>query len=166
MAYSKRTEYTAVYRDLRGVDLSGSLTDGHHPAYLENMYRDYDGTGGALLESIPGYRRLASLGEKINALHYQRGEGGESYIIIHSGTALYRAALDAAQGLTTPVRIAAVKDGKSVSFQHGYDLFLLDGEKMVRVDKSGTATTVGETGAEPYVPTTHINGVPHEGVDD
>ena len=71
---SSGAEYTVCYSKMGGVDFSSpnSISGRYRFSYLENMYRDYDGEGSELIESVPGYRRVVSLGEKINGFYLQR----------------------------------------------------------------------------------------------
>ena len=65
-------EYTRIYRGFRGIELNGSasITNPARLAYAENLYKDYDGDGSDVLESIPGYRRLLSCGKEIHGIYY------------------------------------------------------------------------------------------------
>lgn len=162
---STKTEYHRYYTAMRGVDLSGdgSRIDKSRFASLVNMWRDYDGVGAALTESVPGFRRIASLGGKCHALHRQRADG-KDYLLVHAGTSLYRLPAEERDSLTAQSPIATLADERSVSFPAGSALFLLDGKKLLRVSKTGEAQAVGEGTGElfPYVPTTFINGKPYE----
>jgi hypothetical protein len=66
---NSKTEYTRIYENLRGVDLSivPSRDSNTRFSYLENMYVDYGGTDTAV-ESVVGFRTLARLGAKINGI--------------------------------------------------------------------------------------------------
>ena len=72
-------EYSVSYANMCGVDLSGDGS-GISPtrlAYCENMYRDYEGDGAGIIESIPGYRRVIDLGDTVWGIYSYRGGGGE-----------------------------------------------------------------------------------------
>ena len=74
-----KNEYTVTYSGMRGVDFGACAdSDRGRFAYLENMYRDYDATGGVCTESIPGYRSLAHLSGRINSMIMQKTSNGES----------------------------------------------------------------------------------------
>ena len=157
-----KKEYTVSYSDIRGVDLSsGDDTARCRLAYAMNMWRDYEGDGGSLIESVPGFRTILSLGEKIYSIFTQRGES-ESYIVVHAGTSLYRFAHSERDSLSSLSPIATVSAKKSSAYSYGYELFVLDGDGITRIDKSGNATRVGTSGAEPYIPTTYVNGEEYE----
>ena len=89
---SKKREYTLSYEAMRGVDLStdGSNMKRYRYAYLENMYRDYNGEGGVLIESVPGFRKVASLKKRIHRIYLQRIGENEEYVVLHAGDSLYR----------------------------------------------------------------------------
>ena len=86
-------EYTRVYKDLRGVDMCGDGAEisKNRLAACVNMYKDYEAEGAPVIESIPGYRRLFSLGEPINALFCHSGAIGE--VILAPVLAFYLPAL-------------------------------------------------------------------------
>ena len=78
-------EYTISYPLLGGVDLGREGRVGRERlAYAENMYRDYDGEGGGIIESLPGFREIARLGERVHSLFVQRGNDGARYVIVHA----------------------------------------------------------------------------------
>ena len=65
----KNTEYTVTLGSFSGVDRdSGNISDTRLSEAI-NMYRDYDGDGGGVIESIPGYRQLYSFGSKIKRIY-------------------------------------------------------------------------------------------------
>ena len=75
-------EYSALYADMRGVDFSGdgSTIRRDRFSYLENMYRDYDGDGAGIIESFPGFRKIAALGQRIRRIAgLQRAEWSTSF---------------------------------------------------------------------------------------
>jgi len=160
------SEYTVTYSGMRGVafDRSDGGDKRYRFSYLENMYKDYSGGGAGTVESIPGFRRLARLGKKINGIYTQRSEDGSLYLIIHSGEGLYRLGLNEnGDAIGSPVWLASVKSAKSSAFSSGHDVFVLDGERFIRITSGGDAYVVGESeGAQPYIPTTFINGQEHE----
>ncbi len=158
-------EYSVNYSSMGGVDFSSpdSISGRRRYSYLENMYRDYDGEGAELTESVPGFRKIFSLGERINGFYLQRIKKDEEYLIIHAGRKLYRAALcDIDEGLELqPLR--TVNDGKSAGFSFGKSVFILDGSKIARIDENGAASFVSDgSAAAPYVPTTYVNSKEYE----
>ena len=161
-SFNERSQYTTTYSGMRGVDLNASLKNAHTRfAYLENMYRDYDSEDGRI-ESIPGFRRIAELAGGINALFMQKTSAGERCIIAHAKDKLYRLRLDENNEVSDTEIIGTVNDSKSRAFTYGYDVYLLDGQRMWRIPEGESAIAVGEPGAMPYVPTTFNNGVEYE----
>ena len=153
-------EYSVNYSMMGGVDFSSpeSISGRRRYPYLENMYRDYDGEGAELTESIPGFRKLFSLGEKINAIYLQRIKKGEEYLIIHAGKKLYRTPLNAIDDGNAQGPIKSVNDNKSAGFSFGKNVYILDGDKITRIDENGNASFVSDGNtAAPYIPTTYVN---------
>lgn len=162
---SKSTaEYTRSYDRLRGVDFCKSSPGnaGERFGYLENMYIDYE-AGDAAVESIPGYRRLYDFGNRINAVHSHKIGSDREYIIVHAGDKLYRFNSKNRDSLSSLSPIATLADTRSHSFLFGRDLYLGDGEKILRISESGEVTEVGEgSSPAPYVPTLYIDGLKYE----
>ena len=158
----KNSEYTISYSDMRGVDFStGSRgSQRHRFPYLENMYRDYESGNMNLIESIPGFRRIAGLEKKIHSFFCQKDSKGDRYIIVHSGDSLFRFPLDSRDSLVSGLTpIATVADNKSHGFNWGCELYILDGVNIIRIADDGTAAVVDDYNAIPYIPTTYKNGV-------
>lgn len=156
-----RSEYTVSYRAMRGVDFSSESYGSAYNrfSYLENMYRDYDGGGSEITESIPGFRKIASFPKRINAIYTHKGSSNEEYAVVHSGNALYRFSLSELDFIFADAPLITLKDGKSRAFNSGSNLFVIDGESMIKISEDGNAERVGEgTGAMPYIPTTYVNG--------
>ncbi|MBQ8321586.1 MAG: leucine-rich repeat domain-containing protein [Clostridia bacterium] len=158
-----KSEYTRLYQNMRGVDFGAAYPEDSEKrfGYLENMYIDYDGTSGAL-ESIPGYRSVYNFDGRINGI-FSQSTGGEEYLIIHAGTALYRFNVKDRDSITSlsPIR-SDLSDTKSTSFTFGEGLYILDGKKIFLVNSAGKVYAAGEIGYTAYVPTTYIDGVPNE----
>ena len=151
MAKSQRkltrgTEFTRTY-DLHGV--GGDLSE------LVNMYVDYEG-GGSDIETLPGFRSILSLGEKISGLYRQKLDTGEEYLIIHAGTGLYRAKAGAGSAAE---KIATLSSTESTAFTLGESLYILDGTRITELSSDGVVKNISDT---PYIPTTYKNGVPYE----
>lgn len=165
-AFGKQgAEYSVNYSLMGGVDFSShdSISGRRRYSYLENMYRDYDGEGAELTESVPGFRKIFSIGAKINAFYLQRIKKGDEHLIIHAGNKLYRTPLaDIDKGLTlSPLR--TVNDTKSTGFSFGKNVYLLDGGKIARIDETGTVSFVSDgSAAAAYIPTTYVNGKEYE----
>lgn len=159
-------EYTVSYKNMRGVDFtseSNSPTSKRF-SYLENMYRDYEGDGGEIIESIPGFRRIAKTlgGKKVHSIFSQKSDTGADYIIVHAGDCLFRFKLDMRDKLTTLEPIGTVNDTKSRAFNFGTSLYILDGLTITIIDGEGTVSKLEENSYLPYVPTTYVNGEEYE----
>lgn len=154
-------EYTRSYENLRGVDFSELSCDAEHRyAYLENMYVDYEGGGG--VESIPGFRKLTTLDGRINNI-FSRRKNGYEYIVVHAGTKLYYFKADDRDTLGTPQCLyTRLRDAVSSSVTYGESSYILDGEKIIEIDKNETITEIKGESSRVYVPTTHIDGEDNE----
>lgn len=163
-SFSEKTEYSISYSSMRGVDLSAE-TAAHGRdrfAYLENMYRDYNGDGTCAVESVPGFRAVTSFGDPINGLFLQKSNGGE-FMLVHAGTKLYRFNVADRNAVAPLSSLKRLENAKSCGFAFGSAFYLLDGRRMTRIDGDGNAAYVTEGSAmPPYVPTTYVNGVEHE----
>ena len=158
-------EYSVNYAMMGGVDFSSpdSISGRRRYAYLENMYRDYDGEGAELIESVPGFRKIHSFGEKIHALYFHKTKEGEEALIIHAGARVYRMPLKDFETGNQPHFLRTVNDSKSAGFSFGKNVYILDGSKIGRIDENGEMSFVSDGGGEaPYVPTTYVNGVEYE----
>ena len=155
-------EYTRSYDNTRGVDFSEIGGDATRFADLQNMYVDYDG-GADAVETVPGFRKLYSYGERINAIHVQDlGEHGK-YLLVHAGKNLYRLNVDERDTLKNQQAIASLNDTKSHAFTIGEFVYVMDGETMLQIDSTGKANPVIDYGeAQPYVPTTYEECVKKE----
>ena len=154
-------EYSRVYENMRGVNFSDRNADATKRfAHLENMYVDYE--GGGELESIPGYRTLYDFGCKINGI-FSQTNGGEEFLLVHAGVYLYRFNVKERDSLKSPTPIfSGLSDSKSSAVSFGGFVYILDGTSIIAVNADGAALRCGDVGAEPYIPTTHINGAPLE----
>lgn len=159
-------EYTHTYGDFKGVEQNaGSLISSRSRlAYSENMYKDYEGDGADVIESIPGFRSFAHYGEGIHAIYYQRAiSGGEDHLIIHAQNRLIRqpvSDINKKNGVGT--EIATLSDKKSFGFEYGRYFYVMDTESILRIDENGECKRIGDKGALPYVPTTYVSGEAYE----
>jgi len=159
--FKGKSEYTVFYQSLRGVDLSSRhSSDRTRLSYMENMYRDYDGDDPDAIVSIPGFRSLCKLDGKINALYEKKNADGSSSVIAHAADSLYLLTFDS-QG-TKSTKIADIKDTKSTAVSFGCDLFIFDGETVIKVGDGGVVRKIGDDELLPYVPTTFKEGEPYE----
>lgn len=162
---SKRTEYTCTYRDMRGVDFSGSgagISTARF-AYAENMYRDYDGDGGSVIESVPGFRTVTSAGSQVHGIYARTARDTAVHIVIHAGAGLYTFPLSERNSLASKlIKIADVCDGASHAYSIADELYVFDGESITIVSDKGIFKVGDDTEAPPYVPTTYVNGAEYE----
>lgn len=152
--------YSRTYRDFNGVNLlsdSGSIAKNEF-AYVENMYRDYASGDAAVVESVPGFRRLVSLSGNPNGI-YSIPEDGRTLILLHIGEKLYRFYLDEREDLSelTPF-YTGLCDKRSVGFYFGGSFYLLDGKGYYRI--VGERVESVTNGA--YLPVTYLNGKAYE----
>ena len=155
-------EYTRMYKGFSGIELSGgsSISSDSRLSYSKNMYKDYDGDGAEVIESIPGFRCFAHHKKSIHALYYQRSpSGGEDHIIAHVENKLIRHPVSDiyvknAQGTV----IATVENTKSFGFEYGRYFYVMDTKRILQIDDDGVCRTIGEGGSHPYVPTTYVSG--------
>ena len=124
------------YPDLRGMDLrgEGSL------AYLENMYVDHDGSADAI-ESIPGYRSVVRMKEKIHSFCLI-GVGETESLVIHSGSRLYIGRTNVVDKDISLSEIARLKDSESSAITLGDICLITDDERMLSVDRHGNVREV------------------------
>lgn len=158
------SEYSVSYKDMLGVDLS---TDGfgispRRFAYAENMYKDYEGFGAAVTESVPGFRKILSTGGCINGIYSRFGKNGEVYVVVHSADKLYSFLLSDIDSASSAKPIFTLANRKSHARAYADSLYVFDGDGIVLVNDRG-AFRVGESSeAMPYVPTTYLDGEEYE----
>lgn len=158
----RKSEYTRVYSGLRGVSLGNDCEAGvKRLAYAENVYRDYASESDGVIESVPGFRKLCTLNERINGIFIQKVPGGEDFFLIHAGDGLYRFPVSEKDGTASPQKIGTLADRKSRGFAFGSRYFILDGDSITAVDGNGGVARIGE-GIECYVPTLYVSGQRHE----
>ena len=159
MIMGTASEYTLTYRDMLGVDFSTGAYDREKRryAYIENMYRDYEGGNGSLIESVPGFRKIASLGGKIHAIYSHKNEVGAEYTVVHAGKNVFRFETSKRDSLPALSPIAEMRDTKSTAFRFGTDLYVLDGTEILKISADGTAVKINSEDAAVYVPTTFYN---------
>lgn len=148
-----KSEFTRAYENLRGVDFSETGKSNTRFAYLENMYVDYGG-GADAVESIPGFRKIFGYGTKINAIHLQDLGSSGKFLIVHAGKNLYRFNINDRDDITAQEPIATLANARSHSFSYGTKLYVMDGKRMIQIDRLGVAKYVSDDGdAPPYIPT-------------
>ena len=160
--------YTRLYQDMGGVNLNDTCKADEKTlrfAYCENMYRDYESGSGEVIESIPGYRQIAYLGQRINGIHIQPVPSDRDYAVIHSGEYLYRFPIEDRDKASETVGEGTLSfsDCKSRSACISGTLYITDGSSITRVTPEGrVARVLDSSSASPYVPTTYLNGEEYE----
>ncbi len=157
-------EYDRFYRNMRGVDFSGdgSAVSAARFAYAENMYRDYEGDGEDVIESVPGFRKIASLGGCIHGIFSFLGADGAEYLAVHAGDKVYRFPVDGRDEIPdSPAPVASAADRDSRAFRFADALYLLDGEQILCL-RENSARAVSDTGEPPYIPTLFRGGEEYE----
>ena len=164
--FGNRT-YHRYFASLRGVDFSSdpSEVSPSHFAYLENMWCDPMTLDGVATETSPGTRVFARLGAPIYGMFRQRA-GGEEYLIIHAGHALYRFPerlrnFEATLAALSPLSITVAAE-EGCAFACGEKLYLLIGGEYIFIDESGMVGTLRSNPLLAYIPTTYYNGEPYE----
>ena len=165
--YSTKTEYTLSYSGMRGVDFTKDAVASNSNRFrfmnLENMYKDYEGGGEGIIESVPGFRKILSLGKRINSIFTGTDTSKNSYIIIHAKDSLYRFNVSDRDNLSKIEPIATLEDSKSCAYAYQDELYILDGKKLLCINGEGTCQQISENGdREPYIPTTYYNGKEYE----
>ena len=159
-------EYTKLYNGFRGIELNGSssITASNRLAYAQNVYKDYDGDGADVIESIPGFRCFAHYEEPIHSLFYMHSSsGGDDHIIAHVGCMLMRHPVsDIYDEYMYGEEIATLADNKSFGFQYERHLYVMDGNVIYRINDDGECLAIGNDGIYPYVPTTYVSGEAYE----
>ena len=154
-------EYTRSYSHFKGVDLCGGSISNNRLSFCENMYRDYEGHDSEAIESIPGFRKILSVGERINGIYIHKTYESRELMLTHAAESLYLTDItDGYSGEYT--KIASLANTKSAGFTFGDYFYLLDGEKILRIDKDGGTAILGTEDAAPYIPTLYHNGEPLE----
>ena len=157
-------QYTRSYSGFRGVEL-GVGSEGasrHRLAYVENMYRDYGGNEPDIIESVPGYRRIAEFRGKIHGIYEQKIADGRDCLLIHAGTGLYRMQISSRDSYTPGEPIVTLPNSRICFFSCGTEVWALTGTDVIRIDEHGTALSVTEHPELPYAPIIALNGKPHE----
>lgn len=161
------TEYTVCYRNMGGVDFTSENNPSNRSrfSYLENMYRDYEGDGGIMLESVPGFRKIAraSNSGKVHSIFSYKDSGRREHLVIHAGEALYKMPIDEKDGEEKALSpIATLASSKSSAFKVGNSLYILDGKNITVLDGDGNVTSVNDNNSLAYRPTCYVNGEEYE----
>ena len=154
-------EYTNSYQGFRGVELNGSniTSSTSRLSYSKNMYKDYEGDGADVLESIPGFRKILSLGGKVNGLYYHRCNDDVDSILVHVEDELYRCPIHSPNFENIePEHIGYLANEKSFGIKYGRCFYILDSQCIYRVTEDGCLAVVNDDDATPYTPTMYVSG--------
>lgn len=169
-AYNSQTQYSRKYEDLRGVDLTSGQTQisPQRFAWAQNMWKDYSTEQGGAIETVPGFRQIAAWsGKKIYGVWQFRPFGGELFIMVHAGNALYRfrhADRDAIAADSSLIdEYTGLADRQSTAFVFNGRFYILDGTSF-RVFMKGDdgEWTLKDTADTAYLPVTFVNGEMYE----
>ncbi len=157
MATKKSLNEGSVYS--RHYENFGGLRDDARAPrgpYLLNMYRDYK-SGGTAIETVPGFRRIAGLSGRVQAIFGHSVEGVLS-LFVYAGHSLYRLPGEGA----APILLSDALSGRAgVFLADGDALYFLDGAGYYRYDaKTESLLRVGEGNS--YIPTVYRDGVAYE----
>ena len=159
-------EYTHTYGGFKGIELNAAslISSKSRLAWCENMYKDYDGDGADVIESIPGFRCFARYGKSINAIYYQRSPSASGdHIIVHVENKLMRHPVsDIHKKNAVGVEIATLENKPSFGFEYGKFYYVMDTSSILRIGEDGVCKRIGESNALPYVPTTYVSGKEYE----
>ena len=128
---SPGSEFIRSYENMRGMNLTAGKENTQCFGYLENMYVDYEGGGGAV-ESIPGYRRIYSFDAPIHLI-CSVGE----HLLIHSGENLFKLRKEARDNPPALQPVATLADCDSRCFRIGGSMVIFDGNKAIRANREG-----------------------------
>lgn len=160
--FSKKNEYSVIYNSFKGVDFSdgGSDVSRNRFAYLENMYRDYDGDS-SVIESIPGYRRIYDTMARPSGLYSYKNSDKEDIIVLHAENMLFQIpVMETENPLNVQITggLAAIEGD---AYRTNDALFVLDGYSIFKLSKEFSGKVTDEASGI-YVPTTHVNGAEFE----
>lgn len=134
-AKNKLSRRTAAYNSVQKPNTEAEAR--------ENTYIDRE-VFGKEIESIPGFRKICKAKERIHSLSFvgRSEEGG--YLLIHSGSRLYRLSIADRDKSPTLIPIASLSDSESYAFSFGSLCFITDGARLTMVDSGGNAQQVSE----------------------
>lgn len=160
--------YTRVLENFGGLDTA------HPPSgvapnrftKLENLWRDYAGGEGSLIETFPGYRCLAALTGAVHGI-FRLLAGGVAYLVIHAGKRVLTVPFSETDRHTvgTPTEVAGsadkLADAASVAFTFGECLYLMDGTGYYVIRHTEEGFSLSDV-QNAYIPVTYADGEPYE----
>lgn len=168
MSGKQNSVYTRVLEDFGGLDTA------HPPSgvapnrftKLENLWRDYAGGEGSLIETFPGYRCLTALNGAVHGIFRLLADGA-AYLIVHAGRCVYAIPFSETDGIAlgTPTEVVGsadtVADATSSAFTFGDALYLLDGTGYYVIRHTEEGFCLSNT-LNAYIPLTYVDGEPYE----
>lgn len=158
----KGTEYTVKLGSFQGVDRDGGNISERRLSEAKNMYIDYDGDGGGVIESIPGFRKLYSFGSRIKRIYRHSTESNPEIIAVHTEDGLYSFNKGDMDKLNNLSKLGTVGSSASAGFSYDNDFYLLDGDAIYKLDRYSTLRKIQAGDTAIYIPTTYINGEEYE----
>lgn len=143
-------EYTEAFSAFRGIAPEGDNSVKNRLAYSRNMYRDYEGDCPGAIVSVPGYRKLAELTDKVD---YLLSDG--EVLIFASGGGLYFT--DTVADSPIAKKIADLADPIRTHFRFGEHIYFTAGNSLFRLEKTDGDYIL--CAPEPHIPLLFRNGV-------
>jgi hypothetical protein len=164
----KETEYSVLYRAVGGVDFNSENNPDKSGrfSYLENMYRDYEGDGGAMLESVVGFRQITRAEQRapVHAIFSYTDNEKNEQIVFQAGDALYKFPLKERDSseyrISSP--IAYIEPHRASAFSFENSLYVIDGCDITVIDGDGYTTSLTKEPELIYEPTCYVNGEEYE----
>ena len=157
-------EYTRTYDTFEGIAKKGDKKN--LLCHTENMFKNRFFGDGEVLESIPGFRVVRRFGGRINGVYLHHHTSGTVYLYVHAGKSLFRTERDDYDRFDLLEKVCDIANTPSCAFSMGGNLYVLDGSSLIEINGDGeVAKITSDTLGIGYIPTTYINGEPHERVN-
>ena len=146
-----------------GLDLRGVMgEEGRHRFLrLDNLWRDYVGGEGEILETFPGFRNVTQFSGAIYGIWGYTCDRG-AYLAIHAGRSLYLMENSLISSPFCPSGAEEILQPQtSCAFSWGNKLYLLDGASYF-VLEDGEEGFVFSRVENAYIPVTYADGVVYE----
>lgn len=142
-----------TYTDLKGVDFlqEASLVDLSRSPDALNVWKNYEDTQGACIETRPGFKRIAEIGAIINGIYIY----DKTTAIIHADTTLYKwNNFPSTPDITNIIELYTDMNNKKSYFNKFSDKLYINDGKTYLVYNGTTVKKV--TDDTPFIPTTTI----------
>ena len=149
---------TRVYGNFRGIDLlnpSNSVDLSRSPD-CKNVWKSYNTTESNIIQTRPGFRKLANLGnEKIHSMYvYSRDTA-----LVHIGNQLIKWKGFPSEVISKEVLHSNMNTRKAVFFYFNEYVYILDGINYLRFDGESLINVIDIA----YIPTTTVSRAPSGG---